>query len=155
LVMSDHPRLSAPSLSSSGGRLPPIARPDWPWAARSYSQRNQQPSPHPGGQLQGSTLQNSWDPRSSISSNSQSGYSAIQQGRNTSTPKPLPSSMNTSVGESTRQWTFTVWNGFLKTFLFTLTRSAIVRDLNGLFVVFTSLEILWKGLIMSKKAVNP
>jgi len=101
-LMSD-PRLSTPS-SSAGGRLPPIARPDWPWAG-TYSQKSQQSSPHVGS-MHGTNVQSGWDPRSSVSvssNNSHSSFSGVHQGN--STPKP---SMNFSVGESTRQWTFTV-----------------------------------------------
>ena len=109
---------SLASVSSSPGRLPPISRPDWPWAARSYSsQRSQQNSPHP---VQGSNLQSGWDPRASISSSSsQSSVSGSNQvpGRYTATPK---SSMNSAAvaftpSESTRQWTFTVCFAFLNT----------------------------------------
>ncbi|KAF9534771.1 hypothetical protein CPB83DRAFT_842918 [Crepidotus variabilis] len=109
--MAENPRSTFSPASSSPGRLPPIARPDWPWAARSYSQRSQQSSPHPS--LPGSGLQNSWDQRSSISSTSnQSGYSGsaipISRQTSTSTPKPpLNSNMGYSAVESTRQWTFT------------------------------------------------
>ncbi|KAF8969501.1 hypothetical protein BDZ97DRAFT_1646873 [Flammula alnicola] len=107
--MSEHPRLPSSPPSSSPGRLPSIARPDWPWAARSYSHRSQQSSPHPS--IQGSNLQSGWDPRASVSSTSnQGGYSANQQGRAPSTPKPQASANSTmafSPGETTRQWTFT------------------------------------------------
>ncbi|KAF8913767.1 hypothetical protein CPB84DRAFT_1757474 [Gymnopilus junonius] len=105
--MSEHPRLSSPP-SSSPGRLPPIARPDWPWAAHSYSSRSQQNSPHPASSVQGSNSQSGWD-RLSISSGTPSGYSGTSQSRNIATPKPLigASKMGFSSGESTRQWTFT------------------------------------------------
>ncbi|CAA7259631.1 unnamed protein product [Cyclocybe aegerita] len=103
--MSEHPRTTLSSLSSSPGRLPPISRPDWPWAARSYSQRSQQSSPHP---IQGSSAQSGWDPRSSISSGgSQSGHSGIQAGRATSTPRPTFANSAMAHGELTRHWTFT------------------------------------------------
>ncbi|KIM46330.1 hypothetical protein M413DRAFT_441413 [Hebeloma cylindrosporum] len=109
--MSEHLRLSSSPASSSPGRLPSISRPDWPWAARSYSQRSQQSSPHPSNStVQGSNLHSGWDPRASFSSNSginQSNFSGNHQARHT-TPKPLTSStMGFLPGETTRQWSFT------------------------------------------------
>lgn len=102
--MSEHLRLSSPA-SSSPGRLPAVARPDWPWVTRSYSQRSLQNSPHP---IQGSSLQSGWDPRTTYSStSSQSGYAGTPQGRNNATPRPF--AMGFPPGESTRQWTFTVF----------------------------------------------
>jgi len=111
--MSEHLRLSSPPASSSPGRPPSISRPDWPWAARSYSQRSQQSSPHPSNStVQGSNLHSGWDPRTSFSSNSginQSGFSGNHQARHTITPKPLTTStMGFLPGETTRQWSFTV-----------------------------------------------
>ena len=98
--MSDHLRPPPPSLS---GRSQPISRPDWPWAARTYSQGSPQRSPFSSGSVLGSNLQSGWDPRASVTSNgSQSGYPG-----HISTPKPLRSTMRCS-GESTRQWTFMV-----------------------------------------------
>ena len=99
--MSDHLR---PPPTSLAGRSQPISRPDWPWAARTYSQGSPQRSPYSSGSVLGSSLQSGWDPRASVTSNSsQSGYS----GTNSSTPKPLRSKMRYA-GESTRQWTFMV-----------------------------------------------
>ena len=97
--MSDHLRPT-----SLIGRSQPISRPDWPWAARTYSQGSPQRSPYSSGSVLGSNLQSGWDPRASVTSNSsQSGY----PGANSSTPKSLRSTMR-DAGESTRQWTFMV-----------------------------------------------
>jgi hypothetical protein len=97
--MSDHLRPT-----SLTGRSQPISRPDWPWAARTYSQGSPQRPPYSSGSVLGSNLQSGWDPRASVTSNSsQSGY----PGANSSTPKPLRSTMRYA-GESTRQWTFMV-----------------------------------------------
>lgn len=105
--MSDHLR---PPPTSSTGRLQPIARPDWPWAARTYSQGSPQSSPYPLGSVLGSNLQSGWDPRvSSVASNSsQSGYSGTSPGRSNSTPKPSRPTMRSSSEGPTRQWTFMV-----------------------------------------------
>lgn len=99
-----------PPPTSSPGRLQPIARPDWPWAARTYSQRRStQSSPHPS--VLGSNLQTGWDPRASVASNSsQSMYT--NHGRNDSTPKPQGSTMRSSSRTSTRQWSFMVQSSF-------------------------------------------
>ena len=96
--MSDHLRPPSASLT---GRSQPISRPDWPWAARTYSQGSPQRSSYSSGSALGSNLQSGWDPRASVTSNSS------QSGTNNSTPKPLRSTMR-HVGESTRQWTFMV-----------------------------------------------
>lgn len=106
-LMSDHLR---PPLTSSTGRLQPIARPDWPWAARTYSQRSPQNTPFPSSSVLGSNLQSGWDPRASVASNSsQREYSGTNSGRSNSTP--LHSTMRSS-GGSTRQWTFMVQSSF-------------------------------------------
>lgn len=106
-TMSEHLRHLSPA-SSSPGRQHQIARPDWPWAARSYSQRSQQSSPHP---IQGSSLQSGWETRTSLSStstqSSSGAYSGTPQGRNSATPRP-PYNSAMSPAESTKQWTFTV-----------------------------------------------
>lgn len=148
--MSDS-RLSTPS-SSAGGRLPPIARPDWPWAG-TFSQRNQQSSPHLGS-MQGTNLQSGWEPRSSVSvssNNSHNSFSGVHQGRN-STPKPFLSSTNFSVGESTRQWTFTVCVRS-SCVLVTSAEPVYFRVLSGSFEMSTSSEILLKGLTTLEKTM--
>ena len=111
IFMAQPSRSPASPPSSSSGRLPSISRPDWPWAApRSYSHSSQQSSGSPRPSLQGSNLQNEWDPRPSTSSSSSSNAQLSgTPSRYISTPKPNMSSATPfRPTDTTRQWTFIV-----------------------------------------------
>lgn len=126
--MSDHLRSS----TCFAGQSQPISRPDWPWAARTYSQGSPRKSPFASSSVLGSNLHSSWDPRGSVTSNSsQGGYSGTNPGRNNSTPKPL----HCTTRESTRQWTFMVPES---PNIYSRVSSPIIRDLNGIFVMSTN-----------------
>jgi hypothetical protein len=147
--MSEHLRLASSPASSSPGRLPSISRPDWPWAARSYSQRSQQSSPHPSNStVQGSSLHSGWDPRASVSSSNsginQNTFSGSHQVRHTKPPKPpSSSSMGFPLGETTRQWSFTVNFSHVRNHIQAHLPYLIPsRDLSGLSVTFPSSEAL-------------
>lgn len=91
------------STSTSGtspGRVSSISRPDWPWAATTFSPRTSQSSLHPHS----SSLQSGWDPRSVSSPNSISSSSASHLWRSTATPNMVTTGF--VQGESTRHWTF-------------------------------------------------
>ncbi|KAF9450142.1 hypothetical protein P691DRAFT_758411 [Macrolepiota fuliginosa MF-IS2] len=68
--MSDQQRLLSSPFSASPARLPSIARPEWPWSARSYAHRTSQSSMHSqSSSAAGSShLQTSWEPSRSVSS---------------------------------------------------------------------------------------
>ncbi|TFK28868.1 hypothetical protein FA15DRAFT_664954 [Coprinopsis marcescibilis] len=100
------------STSSSSPRRPQtISRPEWPWSARTYAQRNAQSSTTSSTP----TSQVGWD-RTSIP-----GHNAVMNttlSRGTPTPRlssqSAYSSMQSEQGESTRQWSITGFEWAIK-----------------------------------------
>lgn len=112
--MSDQqrqPQLSSP-FSASPARLPSIARPEWPWSARSYTRGNSQSSMHSqtSSTTGSSHLQTSWEPsRSTSSAASSSGTPLPWRPSAMSSGTRYPSSvLGLTSAEAPRQWSFTV-----------------------------------------------
>ncbi|KXN89519.1 hypothetical protein AN958_05681 [Leucoagaricus sp. SymC.cos] len=107
--MSDQQRQLSSPFSASPARLPSIARPEWPWSARSYTRGTSTSSMHSqtSSTAGSSHLQASWEPPRSTSSAA------------SSTGTPLPWRTSTAVRSTSsalgliqtesapRQWSFT------------------------------------------------